>query len=554
MTMAFLSEQRTYTIKDALLNAASLQEVVDLFAAEIDALALADGYLVNLLDESNTHLSSRKIRYTPEFRYLEKTYLDYKILLDDGKLNARVMANGGIERVDGTTRDQTEANILLYWKICEMVGAAIRNPADPEARPVGVLILLGKERPISADQLEALQELLAIFYKSLANWLRFSHLESLHKTATAAIEEGKRLLQFLTEMNNLTSQEKIYEVFATELFRQLPFDIAGFSLVEGDRMVVQKVSVANPKFADICLEWENNLRQHPYPLDPTASGAVYALMSKTSLFFQDMQTFRHLPMTELDAKTFAILHTARSMFISPVRYKDNAIGVFALYSMEKPLTLSDADQQMLDHLSSFLGTALTNCKLYATSQEQNHKINELNERLQEHVNQLAEQASTDQLTGLFNFRSFEQALEKRLTDAGDPANRSALALAIIDIDHFKHFNDTYGHAAGNDILINVAREITRHVRQTDMACRYGGEEFVLILPKCDLDSALHLAERIRNGIESAVMNTCSGQRKVTVSIGCTVSQAGDTPELLFKRADQALYQAKRGGRNQVCRN
>ena len=107
------------------------------------------------------------------------------------------------------------------------------------------------------------------------------------------------------------------------------------------------------------------------------------------------------------------------------------------------------------------------------------------------------------------------------------------------------------HSAGNVVLAGVAQEITKLVRKMDLACRYGGEEFVVILSKCDLEGIKTFSERLRLAIEGAGFETEAGRLSVTVSIGCTTHQPNDTNETIFKRADQALYRAKGSGRNRV---
>ncbi len=550
--MTFLQTERTYDILSRITNAERLDDVLDLLGKEIDALGLASGYLINMLDASGGNLTCLKIRYPAEYQNLEQSYLGYKFALDDDYLNARTIAARAIVRINVENATKEEASILQYWKICEMTGVPICIPGTHAKVPIGVIVLLKQDFPIPDGDLAKLQELLAFFYQCLASWLRFSHLEQMHDDATAAVAGNKRLLQFLDEMNSLTSVEKIYKLFSAELFHQLPFDIAGFSLIENDQLVMYEVVAAAPEFQSICMLWKQHLVQNPYPLDPTASGAVFVLLRDEAIIFPDLQKISHLPMADHDVKSLAILKTARTLFIAPVRYQKKPIGIFALYSLNQPITLSDADLQLLNYLSSFLGTAITNSKIYATSQAQNLQIAHLNQMLQEKVEGLAEQASTDQLTGLFNFRSFERELEKRMNETMRASPHNELSLLLIDIDHFKQFNDTFGHAAGNEILTGVAHEITRQIRQSDVACRYGGEEFVVILPKCDLDGAVLLAERVRSGIEAAAFATCAGKLSVSVSVGCAMHRPGDDQQSLFNRADQALYQAKENGRNQIC--
>lgn len=550
--MPFLSPERTSQIISRIVDAERLDDLLDLLCEEIVALEVADGYLVNMRDVSGDFLTCLKLRYPGEFQKLEQSYLGYKFPLDNGQLNARTIAAGEIVRVHPANASSEEMVILRYWKIHDMTGVPLCPPGMRPATPPGVLVLLKQDGAIPDEELARVQELVNLFHASLSRWLRFSHLEQLHGEATAAVAENQRRLQFLDEMSSLTSVSKIYELFAAELFRQLPFDLASFSLFDDGQLQTRKAVAAKPQFEMIRREWEQYLQQNPYPMDASSSGSAHVFLRNEAMMFPDFQDIRHLPMAVYDRKSLAILQTPRSIFISPIRHRKKPIGAFILCSLEKPVPLSGADMDLLGHLASFLGTAITNSKLYETSQAQILEIRHLNGMLQEKVEALAEQASTDQLTGLLNFRAFEQELDKRLHETERSNGQELLALALIDIDHFKKFNDTWGHAAGNDILAEVAREIGKHTRQSDRVCRYGGEEFVLILPHCDLEGASLLAGRIRDAIEASSFDTCAGRRSITISIGCTDYRTGDDRQTLFKRADRALYQAKENGRNQVC--
>ncbi len=156
-------------------------------------------------------------------------------------------------------------------------------------------------------------------------------------------------------------------------------------------------------------------------------------------------------------------------------------------------------------------------------------------------------AVIDSLTGLYNRRYLDShlaALAERHAAEGKP-----LAVAVVDIDHFKAINDTHGHAVGDEVLCDVARVLERNIRASDLVARQGGEEFVVVMPNTDTAGAELVASRLRRKI--ADMPTRS---PVTVSIGVAATRAhGDTPDRLLKRADDALYEAKRGGRNQVMR-
>jgi two-component system cell cycle response regulator len=171
----------------------------------------------------------------------------------------------------------------------------------------------------------------------------------------------------------------------------------------------------------------------------------------------------------------------------------------------------------------------------------------LRNRLEESV----ELAVTDQLTGLHNRRYLETHLRGLLDEA--KANGRALSILITDIDYFKRINDTHGHDAGDVVLRDFASRLRRHIRGIDLACRYGGEEFVVIMPDTELEVARHVGERLRECIADdafAISSTLS--LPVTASMGISTLQSmDDTPLTLIKRADNALYEAKRMGRNQV---
>jgi len=163
---------------------------------------------------------------------------------------------------------------------------------------------------------------------------------------------------------------------------------------------------------------------------------------------------------------------------------------------------------------------------------------------------LVELANTDSLTGLANRRHFLAQLARelaRIQRFGEPA-----ALLMLDLDHFKHINDSYGHATGDEVLRAFAGILRDNSRQTDLPGRLGGEEFAVLLPHTDLDAAQALAERIRRGMESLPLAAGGHPFQASVSIGCARLDPHDAhPDVVLARADQALYRAKNGGRNRV---
>ena len=174
------------------------------------------------------------------------------------------------------------------------------------------------------------------------------------------------------------------------------------------------------------------------------------------------------------------------------------------------------------------------------------------DRLRHNVQLSLEMAITDQLTGLHNRRYMARHLDNLVGSA--VRNGKPLAFLILDIDYFKAVNDGHGHDIGDEVLKEFANRISANVRGIDLACRYGGEEFVVVMPDTDMSLAYSIAERLRKSIETTpiVISRAPGTLNITISIGIAGTQGpGDTAEALLHRADQALYTAKRNGRNRV---
>jgi diguanylate cyclase (GGDEF)-like protein len=165
--------------------------------------------------------------------------------------------------------------------------------------------------------------------------------------------------------------------------------------------------------------------------------------------------------------------------------------------------------------------------------------------------ELERQARLDPLTGAFNRRAFDELLRRDVARA--QRHGRPLAVILIDIDHFKRVNDTMGHAAGDRFLVAVAKTIAAVLRAEDLLCRYGGEEFIVVLPETDGTGALQAAERLRAAIEALRLDHEGVARSITASFGVAsfADPARDTIENVIHAADLALYRAKATGRNRV---
>ena len=204
-----------------------------------------------------------------------------------------------------------------------------------------------------------------------------------------------------------------------------------------------------------------------------------------------------------------------------------ALGIVGLLGIVVPMSLGENGKRNLQIYANFAAVALANATL---------------------VCRLEEEAKTDFLTGFLNKRALGFALVEELRRAatyGYP-----VSVIFIDLDDFKSYNDTFGHLAGDVVLQKAAEIIKSCIRVTDIACRHGGEEFVIILPGTSNESAVKVAQRISNSLK----NHPFPHRRITASIGVASSRAGDSIDSLLRRSDEACYIAKKLGKNRVYNN
>jgi diguanylate cyclase (GGDEF)-like protein len=200
----------------------------------------------------------------------------------------------------------------------------------------------------------------------------------------------------------------------------------------------------------------------------------------------------------------------------------------------------------LDSISSVINRAAEKVDLIRQNETMVDQLERNATELKELNTQLKQLADRDALTGLHNRRCLLEALELELSRS--QRHSRVFSLLFIDIDHFKSYNDTFGHPAGDKLLKQVAGLLTKNIRATTTVARYGGEEFVLLGPETTKDGALLLAERLRKSVEEHPFDG----RRVTMSIGVsTYPEDGSDVETLMLRADEAMYRAKDGGRNRV---
>jgi len=208
---------------------------------------------------------------------------------------------------------------------------------------------------------------------------------------------------------------------------------------------------------------------------------------------------------------------------------------------EQWILLGEVDVEELSNINAQLSGL--NFELAETQRDLSKSIIELDKLKQDAINE----SLADSLTGLGNRRSFDQNILKEIARArrGD----DALSLVMCDLDFFKQVNDTYGHDVGDEVLKSFAKLIASTIRPFDIAARFGGEEFMILMPGADMMQAMSIAERIRYALEHLKLDIPS--KRITASFGVATLSSSDSPDSLLKKADLAMYRAKVSGRNKV---
>lgn len=400
--------------------------------------------------------------------------------------------------------------LLPYYSRQPSVRSLMCAPIVCEEKPLGVLLV---DSLIDAAFDKKQAEMLAILAVQVADTIVS------HQTIEQLLSESEDFAAYYElskKMSASLNLEDIFSILLDSTKNVVPFDAAALVILDEitKRLKIKAVRQIELGFEDLELSPRNSL-------------VGWAMECKRTLYIPNASDIKR------DEHAFILsekipIKGINSILIIPLFVKNEPVG--ALFFGSREVGAFDAyHQRLLETLANQAAVSISNAQLFS-------KL----ERL----------AIFDGLTGLYNHRYFQEQLSRELARA--ERTNSKVVLILLDIDHFKRINDTYGHPTGDVVLKHVASAIKNAVREVDFVARYGGEEFAIIMPEIDALSASQFAERLRSEIESSHAQTDFGPIQITVSLGVSAYPDFDkTRSALIDTADKALYHAKRLGRNRV---
>jgi len=366
-----------------------------------------------------------------------------------------------------------------------------------------------------------------------------------------------RRFRFLAEATAMLESEYSYEAILTSVTRAVVPAYADWAMADVFREGhLRRTAIAH---RDEAIGALLRAAQRNRPLAMPAGHPLYeALFAREARIFTDVADDVLAPL-RLDRQDAPGLEPRHLLFV-PLTARNRLLGALTLVSTQEECPFTATDLFAARDLALRVGTAMDNLQLYYGALDEAAE-NARREREAANQKTLLEQerfelvqinarleieATIDGLTGLLNHLNFKRALEREFLRS--QRTGSKLSVALLDVDRFKSYNDTFGHPAGDDVLRRLASVMTETTRGSDIVARYGGEEFVIVMPDTDLRGALETIERLRHAIEAQSWP----HRSVTASFGIATMQPSTiSPGDLVAAADEALYLSKQAGRNRI---
>lgn len=363
-----------------------------------------------------------------------------------------------------------------------------------------------------------------------------SALEALSHALEKRFGELQALLHVTEAINSGLILDEVLDNVFTSFRPIIPYDRIGLALIDPDGQTV-RARWARSDSPTIRIHAGYSAR-----LDGSSLQEVIRTMRPRIL--SDLEGYlREHPAS--DSTRRIVEEGMRSSLTCPLVVTARPVG-FLFFSSMKPGAYNDIHAGLFQQIAGQVSSIVEKGRLYQTVFELNQELLRSNAELQAANATILQIMNADPLTGLLNRRGFFDIMRKALSLS--KRARLPLSLVMVDLDRFKEVNDRYGHLAGDELLTATAQLLVRCSRQEDSVCRFGGEEFLVLLPNTALENATLFCERVRQ----SVLQLSTPVPNRTASLGVTELNETDTPDSLIARADRAMYRAKETGRNRTC--
>jgi two-component system cell cycle response regulator len=544
----------SHSMPQSVRASINLPTVLAGLGEEIFSLPDVDGGAINLVNDTQDALVTAHLKLPAEFAGVQTGYKGFHYRFNQPDINVLVYQNGTSEIVAESNLDNyAEMTRIRFrrWKMRSLlVIPLIVAQENGVLKTIGTASVFSQHRVFDialADKIKAITKIYSAQLHTL--WNQHLAIERVN-IADAMNDNMQQFFSCVTEMNSLTTVNEVYSLIAREFIRQFRFDAVSILMATEDKLRIEKVAFSEA-YKPLLSEYEPIAQNIAYSFNVSDGQCGFVYTHNQAFHVEDVAEIMHLQMSEKDRMFVDILKTPRTLLIVPIRLNAKVIGVMSLVTLEQIRPLSETDLKLIELLASFSSTAIRNAKAHELVEQKNREIELLNQDLKIQMVFLDHVARKDHLTGLNNFGSFEEELKRRTSEYLRKNDENSLSFILFDVDHFKLFNDTHGHLAGNQVLQEIAARILSCAREMDFVARYGGEEFAMLLPQCDLAGASAIADRIRARILEEEFAVDGQLHKISISGGCAQFRFDETPNDFICRADEALYRAKRNGRNRI---
>lgn len=338
---------------------------------------------------------------------------------------------------------------------------------------------------------------------------------------------------------------KIYEMLNHEIQNFLKASVFGIALYDESSKTIEY---------QYCMEKTKSIKMRNISIDSKSSMAAKSLREKKNIIINDLpnEYLSYIEDTNYIYNNNSSYEQLNSVMFCPLIIEENILGVITIQAHDKNF-FTMLNIEVIKALTSYVAIAINNTKKSIKLLDEVEKRRKLQEELESSNNKLIYLSENDELTQLSNRRKFNYIMEEEWSRAKQ--NKSQLSMLIFDVDFFKQYNDNYGHVCGDNCLFHISSAIKKSLFENSFAARYGGDEFVVVLPNMNVGEAIEFGDMLRRKVEAlAIPNQFSENSEVvTITVGVSSVIPDDTMTIkeLIKQADLALYEAKRSGKNKT---